>query len=242
MIAILNDSSICSRRAIASRGGEILKFIGDGLLAIFPVGEPADAPRAAAERPRRRPRGSGTTRRVARATGPEGRLPQLAIVIALHYGTVIYGNVGSVNRLDFTVIGPAVNLVSRIEAVAKSRDLPLIVSDDFANAYGRPMSRWASTRCEASSSRTNCSRRKFEETGASRLCHGRTAKGRARHISVPRTAGTAGQSNPRPRPFAAGSGAAGRRLSEDGRVHEGEPLLPEDQPPLDLSLRTFRPA
>src|SRR6202022_1687665 len=70
----------------------------------------------------------------ARATPAGG--PPLEIVIALHYGTVIYGNVGSVDRLDFTVIGPAVNLVSRIEAIAKSLDLPLVVSDDFSDAYG----------------------------------------------------------------------------------------------------------
>ena len=69
---------------------------------------------------------------------PEGE-PPLEIVIALHYGRVIYGNVGSVDRLDFTVIGPAVNLTSRIEAVAKSRDLTLVVSDDFAEAYGKPL-------------------------------------------------------------------------------------------------------
>jgi adenylate cyclase len=73
----------------------------------------------------------------ARASG-EGQ-PPLEIVIALHYGTVIYGNVGAADRLDFTVIGPAVNLVSRIEAIAKSFDLPLIVSDDFAQAYGGPL-------------------------------------------------------------------------------------------------------
>ena len=53
-------------------------------------------------------------------------------MIALHFGEVTYGNIGSSDRVDFTVIGPAVNLVSRIEAIAKARDLPLIVSDDFA--------------------------------------------------------------------------------------------------------------
>jgi adenylate cyclase len=60
----------------------------------------------------------------------------LKMVVALHYGTVIYGNIGAAGRLDFTVIGPSVNLVSRIEAVAKSLDLPLVVSDDFARAHG----------------------------------------------------------------------------------------------------------
>ena len=59
--------------------------------------------------------------------------------MALHYGTVIYGNIGAAQRLDFTVIGPAVNLVSRIETVAKSLDLPVIVSDDFAAIYGREL-------------------------------------------------------------------------------------------------------
>jgi len=65
----------------------------------------------------------------------EGEAP-LRLVVALHFGEVTYGNIGSVDRVDFTVIGPAVNLVSRIEAIAKARDLPLIVSDDFARAYG----------------------------------------------------------------------------------------------------------
>ena len=65
--------------------------------------------------------------------------PPLHIVVALHVGTAIYGNIGAANRLDFTVIGPAVNLVSRVEAVAKTLDLPIVVSDEFARAYGRPL-------------------------------------------------------------------------------------------------------
>src|SRR6266851_7679979 len=59
--------------------------------------------------------------------------------IAPHYGAVIYGNVGAADRLDFTVIGPAVNLVSRTEAVAKSLDLPPVVSDNFSDAHGGPL-------------------------------------------------------------------------------------------------------
>jgi adenylate cyclase len=59
--------------------------------------------------------------------------------VALHRGTVIYGNVGASDRLDFTVIGPAVNLVSRVEAVAKSLEEPIVVTDEFAKAYSGPL-------------------------------------------------------------------------------------------------------
>jgi adenylate cyclase len=62
--------------------------------------------------------------------------PPLEIVVALHVGTVNYGNIGAADRLDFTVIGPAVNLVSRIEGVAKALDRPILVSSDFARALG----------------------------------------------------------------------------------------------------------
>jgi transposase InsO family protein len=59
--------------------------------------------------------------------------------VALHPGTVIYGNVGASDRLDFTAIGPAVNLVSRVETVAKALDEPIVVTDEFAQAYGGPL-------------------------------------------------------------------------------------------------------
>jgi adenylate cyclase len=135
LIGILNDLFDLQAKAITDHGGEILKFVGDGLLAIFPVGGPDEAGRAAGNA-----LAAAQEAQVALAALQE-RVPlvggpPLEIVIALHYGTVIYGNVGAADRLDFTVIGPAVNLVSRIEAVAKSLDLALIVSDDFAHAYG----------------------------------------------------------------------------------------------------------
>jgi adenylate cyclase len=135
VIAILNDLFDLQAKAIAKRGGEILKFIGDGLLAIFPVTNPAEAAQTAGNALKAAEEALAELRiRNAKAV-PAGE-PPLEIVIALHYGTVIYGNVGAADRLDFTVIGPAVNLVSRIEAIAKSLDLPLIVSDDFTRAYG----------------------------------------------------------------------------------------------------------
>jgi len=135
VIGILNDLFDLQARAIVGHGGEILKFIGDGLLAIFPVANPDDAARTAGNALAAAQEAQAALD-VLRVRASEASEPPLDIVIALHYGTVIYGNVGAADRLDFTVIGPAVNLVSRIETVAKSLDLPLIVSDDFARAHG----------------------------------------------------------------------------------------------------------
>jgi adenylate cyclase len=138
VIGILNDLFDLQAKAIVDHGGEILKFIGDGLLAIFPVASPDHAARIAESALAAAQEAQASLGALQARASAEGQ-PPLEIVIALHYGTVIYGNVGAADRLDFTVIGPAVNLVSRIEAIAKSFELPLIVSDDFAQAYGGPM-------------------------------------------------------------------------------------------------------
>ncbi len=135
MIEILDALFDAQAKAIHAHGGEILKFIGDGLLAIFPIidaGLTRIATRNALDA------ASETLEAVHRlADDPvlSGE-PPLKIVVALHVGQVLYGNIGAADRLDFTVIGPAVNLVSRVEAVAKSLDRPIVVSDDFARAYG----------------------------------------------------------------------------------------------------------
>jgi adenylate cyclase len=138
MIALLNALFDAQAKAIHDHGGEILKFIGDGLLAIFPI----ETPGAAAEATRHALEGAIEALAAVRGLGDELAAqgePPLHIVVALHVGTAIYGNIGAANRLDFTVIGPAVNLVSRVEAVAKALDLPIVVSDEFARAYGRPL-------------------------------------------------------------------------------------------------------
>jgi adenylate cyclase len=138
MIALLNALFDAQAKAIRDHGGEILKFIGDGLLAIFPI----EAPGAAAEATRHALDAAVEALAAVRGLGDELAAvgePPLHIVVALHAGTAIYGNIGAADRLDFTVIGPAVNLVSRIEAVAKTLDLPIVVSDEFARAYGRPL-------------------------------------------------------------------------------------------------------
>jgi adenylate cyclase len=139
MVAILNALFDAQAKVIHAHGGEILKFIGDGMLAIFPI----DGAETQAEAARNALTAAfETVTAVQRLIEDEcmAQEPPLNVVVALHVGTAIYGNVGAADRLDFTVIGPAVNLVSRIEAVGKSLNLPIIVSDDFARAYAAPLS------------------------------------------------------------------------------------------------------
>ena len=136
VIAILNALFDAQAKAIHDHGGEILKFIGDGLLAIFPIdGAPGVAARNALEAAKE---AQAALQRLDADPVMAGELP-LRVVVALHIGTAIYGNIGAAQRLDFTVIGPAVNLVSRVEAVAKALDRPIVVTDDFARAYDGPL-------------------------------------------------------------------------------------------------------
>jgi adenylate cyclase len=135
MIAILDALFEAQAAGIRAHGGEILKFIGDGLLAIFPVDEPkAAGPVAKAA--------VAAAREALVAVGNLADQPEMAgeprldIVIALHVGRVHYGNIGAADRLDFTVIGPAVNLVSRIEVAAKMLDRPIVMSADLARLLG----------------------------------------------------------------------------------------------------------
>jgi adenylate cyclase len=138
MIVILNALFEAQAKAIREHGGEILKFIGDGLLAIFPI----DNVSIAAVPARNTLSATSQALRAVQDLADDPSMmnePPLEIVIALRIGTAIYGNIGAADRLDFTVIGLAVNLVNRIEAIAKSLKLPIVVSDEFARMYGRPL-------------------------------------------------------------------------------------------------------
>jgi adenylate cyclase len=119
--------------AVAEQGGEILKFIGDAMLAIFPIrtdtAETCGAALAAAERAQKALREENRRRQGA-------SLPRIEYGLALHVGDVMYGNIGSDTRLDFTVIGPAVNLTARIESMCRQLGRPLLLSSDFVKAAG----------------------------------------------------------------------------------------------------------
>jgi adenylate cyclase len=129
----LNGYFDCMGEAIATSGGEILKFLGDGVLAVFlprgGAGKPAVAAAALAAAQEMLARIAGLNEAEAAA----GRAA-LAIDIALHEGDVTYGNVGTADRLDFTVIGPAVNEATRLEGLCKALGRNLLISDSFVRA------------------------------------------------------------------------------------------------------------
>jgi adenylate cyclase len=136
IIPFLNDYAQASIDAIHDAGGDVLKLIGDGVLAMFAGGDMATARRAAlrAEHHFRRNISALNARRSA-----EGR-PMTSAYVGLHVGDVFYGNIGSEDRLDFTVVGPAVNEVSRIASMCRSVDRELLASADFRtglDAMGR---------------------------------------------------------------------------------------------------------
>src|SRR6202048_4475227 len=127
IIPFLNDYAQASIDAIHDAGGEVLKLIGDGVLALF-TGADMSAARRAAMRAEHRFRHNMTTLNARRA---EAGRPITSAYVGLHVGEVFYGNIGSEDRLDFTVVGPAVNEVSRIASMCRSVDRELLASDEF---------------------------------------------------------------------------------------------------------------
>ncbi len=139
LLEFLNSHAECVVSCIAAHGGEVLKFIGDGIVAIFPLAEAGACARAldAAQATLAAIAALGEARRAA-------GLAQTGLHLALHAGEVLYGNIGSRERLDFTVVGPAMNEVARIEAMCRSLDQRLVVSEAFAAAAGPARARLVS--------------------------------------------------------------------------------------------------
>ena len=140
VIPLLNDYADAVISAIHANGGDVLKLIGDGTLAIFTAADRAAACRAALKAAKAVRLSIGELNR--RRAGDQ--LPVTEIYLALHFGAVFYGNIGSKERLDFTVVGPAVNEVSRIAALCRSVEQPLLLSASFAAAAGSARSQFVS--------------------------------------------------------------------------------------------------
>jgi adenylate cyclase len=129
VIALLNDYFDIMATQVQEHGGEVLKFIGDGMLAVFNVGRSlpdaacGQAMQAAIEAVR------------ALTALNLDRAEKLEVGIALHLGDVVYGNIGAADRLDFTVIGAAVNEAARIEGLCRSLEKQILVSAEFARGF-----------------------------------------------------------------------------------------------------------
>jgi adenylate cyclase len=133
-LAALNDYFDCVAGAVVDNGGDVLKFIGDAVLAIFPIGAGMDNVRI-------------HDQALAAVTDAQGRLdvinteraarngaPPLRFGIGLHCDTLTFGNIGTPGRLDFTVIGAGVNKAARIAALCKDLDQSVIISETVANS------------------------------------------------------------------------------------------------------------
>ncbi len=133
LVALLNQYFDCQVPVIRAHGGEVLKFMGDGLLAIFPIGDGAESAVCNAAFTAARQ----VEAAVAEADwGERERKGGVAFGVALHVGEVLYGNVGSANRLDFTCIGPAVNVAARIEKLSGEIGRTILASEAFARHCG----------------------------------------------------------------------------------------------------------
>ncbi|MDF2810630.1 MAG: guanylyl cyclase [Microvirga sp.] len=123
--------------AVHAFGGEVLKFIGDGVLAIFPIGE-RDAAAACDAALRAVAAARAGMDHLDRTRAAQG-LPPLPFGIALHIGEMLWGNIGTADRLDFTAIGPAVNLVSRLEGLCRPLGRTVLLSGAFAAESTQPL-------------------------------------------------------------------------------------------------------
>jgi adenylate cyclase len=132
LVDLLNRYFDCQVPAILKHGGEVLKFIGDGLLAIFPLAEGTVDAREACDRALAAAREAQVNIDAIDTSTNMGHAHGIHFGLALHLGEVLYGNIGSGNRLDFTCIGPAVNLAARLEKLAAGLGRTIIVSAEFA--------------------------------------------------------------------------------------------------------------
>jgi adenylate cyclase len=140
LIPFLDEHAETVIEAIHVAGGDVLKLIGDGILAIFTNSDPAAACHAALAAAERAIAAITTLGHRRASAG----LAATTLYLGLHFGDVFFGNIGSRERLDFTVVGPAVNEVSRIAAMCRSLDQPALISSSFVSALGEDAQRLVS--------------------------------------------------------------------------------------------------
>lgn len=133
LLAMLNEYFEFVSAAVTARGGEVLRFVGDAMLIVFPItGEQSRerACRSALDAAIDAIDSIATVNHTRRRHGK----PEIRFGIGLHEGSVVYGNVGAPDRLDFTVMGPAVNRTARLETLTKTLDASIAMSTEFASA------------------------------------------------------------------------------------------------------------
>lgn len=131
VIALLNDYFDTMGDIVTSAGGEILKFMGDGMLAIFPVPTPMERTETAVTAARAAASAVDAMLVVNRIRAADGE-PEVRFGLGLHLGEVMFGNIGASRRLDFTVIGPAVNYAARLEKLCGPLDRAVLLSAAMA--------------------------------------------------------------------------------------------------------------
>ena len=145
VVDILNQYFDCQVSAIRNHGGEVLKFMGDGLLAVFPIDEYVGDIRQVCSRVLEAAREFRAS--VEAMHYPIGEVHErFRFGVALHVGRILYGNIGGGNRLDFTCIGPAVNLAARLEKIAGRLHRTIVASEGFAGICAGGWTNWASFR------------------------------------------------------------------------------------------------
>ena len=131
VVEILNAYFDCQVSAIRTHGGEVLKFMGDGLLAVFPIAEQDGNVQQVCSHVLEAAREARAS--VEAMQFPIGEaIERFRFGVALHVGRILYGNIGGGNRLDFTCIGPAVNLAARLEKIAGRLNRTIVASAGFA--------------------------------------------------------------------------------------------------------------
>ena len=130
-LAALNEYFDCAADAVLDHGGEVLKYIGDAVMAIFPFDGTTRPPAQMCNAALMAALDARARIQLRNPDHAAAGRPPIEIGVALHAGQVLYGNVGTSRRLDFTVIGPAVNEVVRLEKLCKELDTPIVTSARF---------------------------------------------------------------------------------------------------------------